>query len=217
LHSVGYDDQLAGHVTAVQDDGTLLVNPFELTWDEVTASDVVVIDRDGNKLEGRYNVNPAVELHLALRRKRPDLGVVIHNHPRWANVWAGTGRVPPIYDQTSAQVGAELVVVDEYGGQFDGVDSSERAVELFGDAEWALLVNHGVLITAPTIARAFLRAYTLEWRARRAFEIETLGGGRPVDMAVATQFGLRFDELGAPHWWEAARRRTLRRDPGVLG
>jgi ribulose-5-phosphate 4-epimerase/fuculose-1-phosphate aldolase len=108
------------------------------------------------------------------------------------------------------------VLVDEYGGQFNGASSSDSAVKLFGDAEWGILANHGVLVTAPKIAQAFLRAYTLEWRARRAYEVEMLGGGIPVDAEVAATFGARFDRLGAPLWWETARRAQLRRDPGVL-
>src|SRR5580692_9807213 len=47
LFAEGFDDHLAGHITYRQPDGTFLVNPFGLTWDEVTASDVMTMDADG--------------------------------------------------------------------------------------------------------------------------------------------------------------------------
>ncbi|MEP1607398.1 MAG: class II aldolase/adducin family protein, partial [Marinomonas sp.] len=54
LHREGYDDHVAGHVTLAQDDGTFLVNPWELTWDEVTADDIIRIDDSGKIIEGEW-------------------------------------------------------------------------------------------------------------------------------------------------------------------
>jgi ribulose-5-phosphate 4-epimerase/fuculose-1-phosphate aldolase len=215
LFAHGYADLRAGHVTVAQPDGTLLINPRELCWPEVRASDVVTIDTDGVKLDGRYNPTIAYGIHLALRRRRPDVGVIIHNHPRWAGTWAACLRVPPIYDQTSASIPHELVLIDEYGGNFTDGDESEAAAAAFGDADWGLLANHGVLITAPSIGHAFMRAYTLEWRSRRAWEVETLGGGRVLEPSVAEAYGRHFEPMG-PSWWEAAMRMELHRDPSVL-
>jgi len=211
----GYDDLRAGHVTVGQPDGTILINPRELCWPEVRASDVVAIDRDGVKLSGRYNPTIAYGIHLSLRKMRPDLGVIVHNHPRWAMTWADCLRIPPIYDQTSAGIPHELALIDEYGGNFTAVANADAAAEAFGDAEWALLANHGVLVTGRTIAEAFLRCYTLEWRSRRAWEVEAIGGGRELSSDVARDFGLHFEPM-APGWWEAELRMELNRDPSVL-
>src|SRR5919106_5340408 len=88
LHREGYDDHLAGHITLKLPDDTLLVNPFGLAWDEVTAADVMRIDGDGTVLEGRWTVTPAITLHLELHKVRHDAGVLVHNHPRWGTIWA---------------------------------------------------------------------------------------------------------------------------------
>src|SRR5205085_7412470 len=108
------DDHLAGHISYKQPDGTFLVNPGELTWDEVTAEDVMRIDIDGNILEGRWSVTPAIVLHTELHRTRDDVVVAVHNHPRWGTIWADLHRVPPVYDQTSALLGGPLVLYDTY-------------------------------------------------------------------------------------------------------
>jgi ribulose-5-phosphate 4-epimerase/fuculose-1-phosphate aldolase len=211
----GYDDLRAGHVTVGQPDGTILINPRELCWPEVRASDIVTIDAAGVKVAGRYNPTIADRIHLELRQLRPDVGVIIHNHPHFAVVWGDCLRVPPIYDQTGASIPHELLLIDEYEGNFTGNDQAAAAAAAIGNAEWALLANHGVLVTGRTIAQAFLRAYTLEWRSQRAWEVEAIGGGRAMDPAAALAFGRHFEPM-APGWWEAALRMELTGDPSVL-
>jgi ribulose-5-phosphate 4-epimerase/fuculose-1-phosphate aldolase len=211
----GYDDLRAGHITVGQGDGTILINPRELCWPEVRASDIVTIDADGRKLHGRYNPTLAAGIHIELRRRRPDVGVIVHNHPHWAVVWGDCLRIPPIYDQTSASVPHELVLVDEYGGNFTGDGSAAAAAAAFGEAEWGLLANHGVLVTGRTIAQTFIRAYTLEWRSQRAWEVAALGGGRELPEDVALAYGRHFEPM-ASGWWESAERMEIARDPSVL-
>ena len=146
LYREGYDDHLAGHITSRQPDGTLLVNPWGLTWDEVSASDIMRIDLDGNVLEGKWTVTPAIPLHLELHKARHDIGVAVHNHPRWGTIWADLHRAPPVYDQTSAMVPGDPALYDDFGGSVDPVENARACVEALGDARMALLANHGVLV-----------------------------------------------------------------------
>ena len=74
LHREGYDDHLSGHITARQSDGTLLVTPWGLPWDEVRASDIMRIDIDGNVLEGQWTVTPAIPLAIRPLRAGPAMG-----------------------------------------------------------------------------------------------------------------------------------------------
>src|SRR3954467_8800170 len=78
LFREGYDDHLAGHITYKQPDGTLLVNPFGMPWDEVRAGDVMRIALEGNVLEGPWTVPPAIPLPLELPRARHDVTVAVH-------------------------------------------------------------------------------------------------------------------------------------------
>ena len=88
LFSEGYNDHLAGHITYKQPDGTFVVNPFGLTWDELRASDVMRMDADGKELDGPWTITPAITLHVELHKARHDVGVAIHNHSRWGTIWA---------------------------------------------------------------------------------------------------------------------------------
>ena len=116
LSREGYNDHIAGHITLRLDDGSYLANPWELTWSELTASDILRLDAQGQVIEGDWNITPAIRLHMDVHEKRHDVRVVIHNHPEWSSVWSATGKVPPVYDQTSALVDTDPVVYDEYRG-----------------------------------------------------------------------------------------------------
>ena len=216
LFREGYDDHLAGHITYKQPDDTLLVNPWGLTWDEVTASDVMRIDMDGNVLEGKWTVTPAIPLHTELHRARPDTGVVIHNHPRWGTLFADMHRAPKIYDQTSAMVPGDVAVYDDYDGAVNSTENARACVNALGDARMALLANHGVLVVGNDIAQAHHRAVVLEWRCRQAWHIEAVGGGVEMRDEVFKRFSKNFDFVSFPGLFDAMARRELRADPTIL-
>lgn len=216
LYREGYDDHIAGHITFRQPDGTLLVNPWELAWDEVTASDIMRIDGDGTVLEGRWSVTPGVMLHLELHRARPDVVVAVHNHSRWGTIWADLHRAPTVYDQTGAAAGT-VAVYTVYRGPVDLRAEAANAITAMGSANMALLGNHGVFVVGNSIGQAHHRCVTLEWRCRQAWHVEAIGGGVPMDPSVAEKLGRLADEsVTIPMTWEAMARRELRADPGIL-
>jgi L-fuculose-phosphate aldolase len=216
LHREGYDDHLAGHISARQEDGTLLVNPWGLTWDEIQAGDVMRMDLDGRVLEGPWTVSPAIELHLALHRERDDVGVAVHNHPVWSTIWADMHEVPPVYDQTSALVAGEVALYETWDGTVNDRANAEAAVRALGDARMALLANHGVLVVGRDVAQAYHRCMVLEWRCRNAWRVRAAGGGVPLKPDQYEVLAGYLDLLSPPGQWEAMVRRELRADAGVL-
>lgn len=211
----GYNDHLAGHITYRQADGTLLCNPWYLTWDEFGPDDVIRIDLDGNVLEGKWPAPLGIPLHLELHKLRHDAVVAVHNHSRWGTLWANMQRVPLCYDQSSALGGGTITVVDEYDGPVNDPESARRAVKAMGDADIALLANHGVFVLAGSIRAAHQRAVALEQRCRAAWLVENAGGGRPLPEDARTLLGGSNGE-GFYGFWEAMARAELRHDPGLL-
>jgi ribulose-5-phosphate 4-epimerase/fuculose-1-phosphate aldolase len=216
LFAEGYDDHLAGHITLRQPDGTIIVTPWGLTWDEMTASDMMRIDIDGNVLAGKWTVTPAIPLHLEFHKARADADVVVHNHPRWGTIWADLHRAPPVYDQTSAQVADDPLIYDDFNGPVNSTENARACVEALGDGRMALLGNHGVLVVGKDIQQAHHRCVFLEWRCRQAWHVEAIGQGVPVKADVWKRFGTAFDHISFPGLWDAMVRRELRRDPSVL-
>ena len=217
LFREGFNDHVTGHITLRQPNGTFLVNPFELTWGELRSSDVLEMDDQGNQLSGSYSITPAITLHVELHRARHDIHVALHGHPEWATAWASALRIPAIYDQTSALAGDNVVLYQEYGGSVDASEQARSAVRALGSSHTALLAHHGVFVAAESVSLAYMWASTIEWRARRAWQVEALGGQKPIDGAVIESLhDFVLKNISIFPTFEAAIREELRRDPNMF-
>src|SRR6202451_1936051 len=171
----GYNDHLAGHITVNLGDGTLLCNPWLLTWAELRPSQVIRIDLEGRVVEGDWPVPLGIPLHLELHKLHHDVVWAVHNHPLYGTVWADMGEVPPILDQSSALGGGRLVLVDEYGGAANDPANARKAVELMGNATAALLAGHGVFVIGQSARAVHQRAVALEQRCQHAWFVRASG------------------------------------------
>lgn len=217
LWSHGYSDHLAGHITYNLGDDTFLCNPWLLTWDEVTPSQVIRIDIDGNVLEGDWPAPLGIPLHLALHRKRPGVAWVMHNHPLFGTVWADIGEVPPALDQSSSIGLGDIALVNEYEGGVNDLDAASNAIDATDGAEVALLRGHGVLVTGRSPRAIFQRAVALETRCTHAWYARAAGAG--LETALPQWWAERQRTSpgeGPVGFWEATVRRILRSDPGLL-
>jgi len=213
----GYNDHLAGHITINLGDGTLLCNPWLLTWDEIRPRDVIRIDLDGRVVEGDWPVPLGIPLHLELHKLRPGVQVAMHSHPLYGTVWSDMREVPPAYDQSSSLGGGELVLVDEYGGGVSDANAARDAVEALGDSELALLAGHGVFVLGATVRAVHQRAVALEQRCKHAWHVRAAGG--PKDSPLPDWYAERAvgsDGNRFVGFWEAMARAELRADPTLL-
>jgi L-ribulose-5-phosphate 4-epimerase len=214
LWSEGYDDRLAGHITYKQADGTFLCNPWHITWAELRPDQVIRIDIEGRVVEGDWPVPPGIPIHLELHKRRHDVTVAMHNHPRFGTIWADACRIPPVYDQSSLVGGGELTLVEVYEGGVSHRNIAAEVAELMGTADLALLANHGVMVCGSSIRAVHQRAVALETRCRNAYQVEALGGGKQVDAAVRERM-VKFDGNEWIGFWEGMVRLELIRDPGL--
>jgi ribulose-5-phosphate 4-epimerase/fuculose-1-phosphate aldolase len=161
----GWDDLIFTHVSArVPGDGHhFLINPYGMTFDEVTASSLVKIDLDGRKvIDSPYEINPAgFTIHGAIHGAREDARCVLHTHSlNGVAVSATKAGVLPV-SQQSIFVLASLGYHD-----YEGVALLEgekpRLVRDLGDKQFLMLRNHGLLTVATSIADAFLGLYIFE-------------------------------------------------------
>ena len=144
------------------DDDHFLINPYGLFFDEITASNLVRIDLDGNIIgDSRYPVNPAgFVIHSAIHAAREDAKCVLHTHTLAGCAVAATrsGLLP--VNQMSMEF-YNRVGYHDYEGQALNLDERERLVADLGDHDSLILRNHGLLTVGQTPARAFLRMYYL--------------------------------------------------------
>ncbi len=213
----GYNDHLAGHITCNLGDGTLLCNPWLVTWDELWPHQVIRIDLQGNVVEGDWPPPLGIPLHLALHEARPGVGWAMHNHPLYGTVWADMGEVPPAMDQSSSLGGGELVLVDEYQGGVNAIDAARNAVAAMGDADLALLAGHGVFVLGGSARAVHQRAVALEQRCQRAWHSRAAGGRLDSPLPASWLDRIRqSDGEGFIGFWEAMVRAELRAEPTLL-
>lgn len=217
LASEGWQENLSGHITWDRGDGTMWCTAWGRWWEEMRASDVITIDDHGQVLHGQWDVTPAVHLHAAVHRARPDATVVVHGHPYAATALACLGVPPVISHQNSCIFDGELVTVNEYEGTVEDETAAAVLAERIGNANGIQLANHGAIITAGSIAAAGYQAATYERMCR--FTLDALQTGHPlVALPAPGRPALKAElERNAPDaYWAGAARAVLRTSPDVL-
>jgi len=219
----GWDDLIFTHLSAriPGPEHHFLLNPYNLMFEEVTASSLVKVDISGNAVEpSPFITNPAgFTIHSAIHMAREDAHAVIHLHtPHGQAVSAhGDGLLP--LTQTAMLIRDEVAYHDYEGVAVD-LDERERIVADLGSKGAMLLRNHGTLTVGETVGEAFVKMYFLE-RACQA-QILALSAGRegcnnppqgaPEVTAQQGKIGLKM-AAGALAW-PALLRKMYRLDPG---
>ncbi len=217
-----WDDLVFTHISA-RVPGTenhFLINPYGLMFDEITASSLVKIDQDGNKLDDSpFPVNPAgFMIHGAVHSARHDAQCVLHVHSlNGAAVSAQKGGVLPI-SQQSIFVLSSLAYHD-YEGVALRADEKPRLVRDLGDANFLMLRNHGLLTLGASVAEAFVAMYFFETVCTIQVRAQA-GGGEliPVNPAIISGAQAQAREVtkgmgaGALNW-PGLLRKLDRMDP----
>jgi ribulose-5-phosphate 4-epimerase/fuculose-1-phosphate aldolase len=172
----GWDDLIYTHLSARVPGGEnhFLLNPFELGFDEVTASNLVKVDEEGVAvLPTEHTTNPAgFVIHSAVHLGRDDAHCVLHLHtPDGQAVSAHAEGLLPIC-QTSMFVNGFGIGYHDYEGPATDLDERARLVRDLGDNGVLMLRNHGTLAVGSSVGEAFTRMYFLE----RACSIQVRAG-----------------------------------------
>lgn len=219
----GWDDLVFTHLS-VRIPGPehhFLMNPFDLMFDEVTASSLVKVDVQGNAVMATpFRTNPAgFTIHSAVHMGREDAQAVMHLHtPCGQAVAAQSEGLMPL-TQTAMLIGNDVSYHHFEGVALD-LDERERLVRDLGNRNLMILRNHGTLAVGETVAETFIRLYYLE-RACEA-QIHALSAGverlnqppQGTPEKTAEQGAAGLPVVGKLLAWPALRRRMDRLSPG---
>ena len=216
----GWSDLVFTHISAriPGPEHAFLINPYGLMFDEITASSLVKVDQQCNKLlDSPFPVNPAgFTIHSCIHQGRDDAGCVLHTHSRaGVAVSAQKCGVLPI-SQQSTFVLASLAYHD-YEGVALRDDEKPRLQKDLGDKNFLMLRNHGLLTVGRTIPDAFLSMYTFENTCR--IQIDAQAGGELVYVDPRILSGMEkvlktvTAGQGANIAWPALLRRLDKADP----
>ncbi|WJG10353.1 class II aldolase/adducin family protein [Aliiglaciecola sp. LCG003] len=218
----GWDDLIHTHISArIPGTDELLINAFGLAFEEVTASNLVKIDVEGNilDLDCPFEINPAgFTIHSAVHKARHDEQCALHLHHTDAIAVASCQQGLLPYSQYAAFALASISY-HSYEGLAVNHDEIKRLQDDLGDANFMLLRNHGALTMGKTIGDAFMHMYDLI----RACEIQ-------VKLLHSTDQIVRVDQsviegikgqakivhtglTGGQKAWPAMMRRVKRQHP----
>jgi len=175
----GMDDLVYNHISArvPGPEEHFLLNPFGLLYEEVTASNLVKVDLDGNVVsETGHRINPAgFVIHSCVHRERPDLTCVIHTHTT-AGVGVSAQAEGLLPASQTALLYKDLIGYHEFEGLALNLDEQKRLLADLGqDKQLLILRNHGLLAGGRTIPEAFIMMFYLEQACR--IQIAAQAGG----------------------------------------
>jgi ribulose-5-phosphate 4-epimerase/fuculose-1-phosphate aldolase len=217
----GWDDLIFTHLSAriPGPEHHFLLNPYQLMFEEVTASSLVKVDASGAPVNPTpFITNPAgFVIHSAIHMAREDAQAVMHLHtPAGQAVAAHAEGLLPL-TQTAMLIRGELGFHDYEGVAVD-LRERERLVANLGDRSAMILRNHGTLAIGKTVGECFVRLYFLE-RACEA-QIMALSAGENVNHPpqgapeIAAQQGTAGIAMAANLLaWPALKRKAYRLDP----
>jgi ribulose-5-phosphate 4-epimerase/fuculose-1-phosphate aldolase len=192
----GYSEGIDNHLTMLVPGRPerFLLAPFGLLWSEVRASDLLELDFRGQVVAGRGLIeDTALYIHLSVHRLKPEAQCVLHTHMPCATALAMLEDATlEMASQSAVGFHGDIAYVDYNGLALDYAEG-ERMARALGARSVLILRNHGVLVTAATLAQSFERLYFLE-RACQA-QLLALSSGRAlrclpesVVRATAAQF-----------------------------
>lgn len=222
---LGWVEMIYNHITVRLPDSVtggarqFLINPFGLHYREVTASNLLKIDVQGNKLDANpHPVNPAgFTVHAAIHEAIAEAHCVMHTHTTTGLAVACTQGGLAQNNFYSAQLHG-LVAYHDFEGITIHADEAPRLLRNIGDKPVVILRNHGLLSWGPTLPLAFTRLWTLQ----RACDVQVaqaaLGPAIPVPEDVArktTHDSFQFDAKfgGGMDVFDAMTRLVDRIDP----
>lgn len=168
----------AGNISArIPGSENIVITPTAYKSVNIKREDLVIVDMDGNVVEGKRRPSTEIKLHLEIYSKRSDVSAVIHTHSKYASVLAACRRkIPIILDEMVQKLGGEIDVA-EYALP-GSVKLAENVIEALKDKNAVLLANHGVVSCGRNMAEALENALLVERISEIYVFSQILGGAK---------------------------------------
>ena len=180
LRSYGLITLTWGNVSGIdRQTGLVVIKPSGLPYERMQPQDMVVVDLQGNRVEGKWNPSSDLPTHLVLYREYPQIGGVVHTHSRWATIFAQAGRDVPALGTTHADTFygdvpcTRKLTPQEISGAYEE-ETGNVIVETFADRDImavpaVLVQSHGPFTWGKDAKKAVENAVVLEETAMMAW------------------------------------------------
>jgi ribulose-5-phosphate 4-epimerase/fuculose-1-phosphate aldolase len=222
----GWDDLLLAHISArVPGEDAYLVNPYGLLFEEITASNLLKVNYQGEKLiDSEFDISPEANvIHGAVLTARGDVNCVAHVHTVAGTAVASQPGGLLNISQQSMLVAGSLAYHDYEGVVLDPAEAPRLQADL-ADKQHMILRNHGLLVVGATVSQAFLALYNLQRSCE--IQVQAQAGGEdlePLSDAIMEKTRALFAAMSAARspavdagpdpLWEALLRRLYKTEP----
>lgn len=153
----GYDEGVAGHITARDPELTdhFWVNPLGLYFGQIRVSDLVLVNGEGDVVEGNRPVNRAAfAIHSQVHTARPDVIAAAHAHSMYGKTWSTLGRLLDPLTQDACAFYEDHGLFDDYTGVVFDPEEGARLAKALGQYKAVILRNHGLLTVGQNVDEA---------------------------------------------------------------
>lgn len=188
----GFDMGVAGHITARDPERPdhFWVNPFGMHFGQIRVSDLILVNHDGEVVEGDRPVNRAAfAIHSQVHAARPDVMAAAHAHSTHGKAWSTLGRLLDPITQDSCAFYGKHAIFDEFSGVVNEIEEGKKLASALGSHRALILANHGLLTVGRTVDAAAWYFLAMEDCCKIQFIAESAGNPRLIPHQVAETTG----------------------------
>jgi ribulose-5-phosphate 4-epimerase/fuculose-1-phosphate aldolase len=193
----GFDEGVAGHITARDPELTdhFWVNPFGMHFGHVRASDLCLVNHNGDVVEGERAINQAAfAIHSQVHAARPDVIAAAHSHSVYGKTWSTLGRKLDPITQDVCAFYQDHDLFDDFTGVVLDVEEGKRIAHALGEYKAVILRNHGLLTVGHSVDEAAWWFITMERSCQTQLMAEAAGTPVLIDHEMA---GLTAGQVGS--------------------
>jgi ribulose-5-phosphate 4-epimerase/fuculose-1-phosphate aldolase len=149
----GFDEGVAGHITARDPEHLdhFWVNPFSMNFKQIRVADLILVNEQGEVVEGTWPVNAAAfAIHSQVHAARPDVVAAAHAHSVYGKAWSSLRRPLDPLTQDACAFYGDHGVFDDYTGVVLDLEEGKRIAAALGGHKAVILSNHGLLTVGQT-------------------------------------------------------------------
>jgi ribulose-5-phosphate 4-epimerase/fuculose-1-phosphate aldolase len=184
----GFDEGVAGHITARDPElaDHFWVNPFGMHFGHIRASDLCLVNHDGEVVEGGRVINQAAfAIHSQVHAARPDVISAAHSHSVYGKTWSSLARKLDPLTQDACAFYDDHELFDDYTGVVLDIEEGKRLAHALGEHKAVILRNHGLLTVGQSVDEAVWWFITMERSCQVQLMAEAAGTPRPIDHDMA--------------------------------
>ena len=153
----GYEEGVAGHITVLDPEKPdhFWVNPFGIHFGHIRVSDLILVNHQGEVVEGNMPVNGAAfAIHSRIHMARPDVIAAAHAHSMYGKTWSTLGRLLDPLTQDACAFYQDHGLFEDYTGVVFDTSEGDRIAAALGQKKAAILQNHGLLTVGKSVEEA---------------------------------------------------------------